>query len=212
MGVMAPFADTIATEDELRALYERPRQRSLDKEIDRLDHNCRAFIAHSPLVLVATTSADGLCDASPRGGVPGWVAVLDDERLLLPDDRGNNRLDSLSNIVATEQIGLLFLVPGRRETLRVNGQAWITTDPEVLARAPLNGKLPPAGIGVQVRTAFLQCGKALIRSRLWEPEAWPDLDQLPPTAEIMRDHGVPGSTVEDMEAVTRESYTQRLTW
>jgi PPOX class probable FMN-dependent enzyme len=212
MATMGAFENTVATQDELRELYAQPLQRTIDKEIDHIDRNCRAFIAHAPFVSIATASAGGLCEVSPRGGAPGWVAVLDEHRLLLPDDRGNNRLDSLTNIVETEQVGLLFLVPGRRETLRVNGRAWITTDADVLAHAPLNGKIPPAGIGVEVRTAFLQCGKALIRSGLWQPENWPDIDGLAPSAEMYKDHIAGGMTTEQMDEALRESYTQRLTW
>jgi uncharacterized protein len=206
-----PFADTIATEDELRELYAQPIPRVLEKEIDALDDVCRAFIASTPIVMAATSSADGLCECSPRGGAPGFVRVLDDQRLLLPDDRGNNRIDTLRNVVATGQIGLLFIVPGRRETLRVNGRAWITTDPQLLAQAPVAGKVPPAAIGVQMRTAFMHCGKALIRSKLWEPDAWPDLDAVPTREEIQVAH-LGGMTLEEAAAATVESYTQRITW
>ncbi len=165
---MGAFADTIATRDELRELYAQPQQRTI-------------------------ASADGLCEVSPRGGAPGWVAVLDEHRLLLPDDRGNNRLDSLTNIVETEQVGLLFLVPGRRETLRVNGRAWITTDADVVAQAPLSGK-------------------ALIRSGLGQPEDWPDIDGPAPSTEMYTDHIAGGMTADQMDESLRESYTQRLTW
>ena len=210
---MEPFADTIATQDELRAVYPQPpTPRSVAKEMSHFDRHIRAFIARSPIVVVATASADGLCEASPRGGEPGWVRVLDDHRLLMPDNRGNNRLDALRNIVATGQIALLFLVPGRRETLRVNGEAWITTDRELLEQVSLDGKVCPAGVGVWVRTAYMQCAKALMRSQIWEPDAWPDLDGLAPPAEISRDHAAPDATVEAIEASLQESYTQRYTW
>jgi uncharacterized protein len=210
-GPMEPFDHTIATDHELREFYAQPLQRVLDKEVDRFDDVCRAFIASTPLVMAATVSADGLCDCSPRGGAPGFVRVLDDQRLLLPDDRGNNRLDSLRNIVATGQIGLLFLVPGRQETLRVNGRAWVTTDADLLAQAPVAGKIPPAGIGVQIRTAFMHCGKALIRSKLWQPDAWPDLDAVPTREEIQVAH-VGDMTLEEYKALTVESYGKNLTW
>jgi PPOX class probable FMN-dependent enzyme len=208
---MIPFKDTIHTQEGLRALYDQPRRRVLDKEVDALDAVCRAFIAATPLVMVATSSAEGLGDCSPRGGAPGFVHVVDERRLLLPDDRGNNRIDTLRNIVATGQVGLLLLVPGRRETLRINGRAWITTDPQLLAAARVAGKVAPAGIGVEIRTAFLHCGKALIRSHLWEPERWPDLDAVPTREEITMAH-IGGTTLEEELAATRESNTQRLTW
>ncbi len=213
MWAMRPFADTIATREELRGVYTQPpTPRSVAKEMDHFDRHIRAFIAHSPFVVVATASIEGLCESSPRGGAPGWVKVLDDHRLLIPDNRGNNRLDALTNIVDTGQIALLFLVPGRTDTLRVNGQAWITTDATLLADVPLDGKICPAGIGVRVRTAFMQCAKALMRSQIWQPDAWPVLEELARPAEISRDHAAPASSVEAVEASLQESYAKRYTW
>jgi PPOX class probable FMN-dependent enzyme len=212
-AAMKPFADTLDTLEELRSVYTlAPTPRSLAKEMDHFDRHIRAYIAHAPFVVVATSSEEGLCEASPRGGAPGWVKVLDDHRLLIPDNRGNNRLDAITNIVQTGQIALLFLVPGRTDTLRVNGEAWITTDQTLLGDAPLDGKVCPAGIGVRMRTAYMQCAKALMRSQIWEPDAWPDLDGLARPAEISRDHAAPDATVEQIEASLQESYTQRYTW
>lgn len=203
------FGGAVRSEPELRALFPAPTHNSYRKQIDRLDEHCHALVAASPMVLVATAGGDGRCDVSPRGGPPGWVLALDDRRLLMAEGRGNNRLDSLANLLDNPQIGLLFVIPGRSETLRVNGRATITTDPELLARVPLRGRVPPAAIGVEADEVFTHCGKAFIRSELWDPATWPDADALPSAAEVLRAHTGAGSVAE-AQARLDESYTQRL--
>ena len=148
----------------LREVYRPPAQRSLDKEIDHLDEHCRDFIAHAPFVILASTDGDGRIDASPKGGPPGFVAVLDDHRLAVPDMAGNNRLDSMRNIVEDGLVALLFLVPGVDETLRVNGRATVSVDSDVLDRCPIGELRPNVAIIVEARTAFIHCAKALRRS------------------------------------------------
>jgi PPOX class probable FMN-dependent enzyme len=204
-----PFGDAVESEPELRALFPKPTHNSYRKQIDRLDVHCRELIAATPIVFVATTGPGGSCDVSPRGGPPGWVRVLDEHRLLLPEGRGNNRLDSLANLLEHPGIGLLFVVPGRNETLRVNGRATITTDPELLAGVPLRGRVPPAAIGMDVDEVFTHCGKAFIRSELWDPDSWPAHDELSSPAEVLRAHTGAGS-LADAQARLDESYTQRL--
>ena len=137
------------------------------------------------MCFVATAASDGSCDVSPRGGPPGWVQVLDERRLVLPEAPGNRRLDSLRNVLTNPHCGLVFLIPGRRETLRVNGDAFITRDPELLEGIP--GR-PLVALAVCALEVFLQCPKAFIRSGLWEPGAWPDPRALPSGAQILRDH------------------------
>src|SRR3954447_8203213 len=144
---------TVTSVEGLRSIYRPPAQRSLDKEVDHLDGHCRDFIAHSPFVVVAT-GTDATVDVSPKGGPPGFVAVLDDHRLAVPDMAGNNRLDSMRNIVDGGSVALLFMVPATDETLRVNGQATITTDVEVLDLCPIGDLRPNVAIVVDVRTAF----------------------------------------------------------
>lgn len=204
-----PFGDAVQSEAGLRDLFPPPTHNSYRKQIDRLDAHCRELIAAAPIVFVATASRDGSCDVSPRGGPPGWVRVLDDHRLLLPEGRGNNRLDSLANLLGSPGIGLLFVIPGRDETLRVNGRATITTDPELLASVPLRGREPPAAVGVDVDEVFTHCGKAFIRSELWDPATWPDGVALPSAAEVLRAH-TGTATVEETQARIDESYSQRL--
>jgi PPOX class probable FMN-dependent enzyme len=206
---MASFGDAVRSEEQLRSLFPEPTHNSYRKQIDHLDGHCRELIAASPIVFVATAAADGRCDASPRGGPPGWVHVLDEQRLLIPEGRGNNRLDSLANLLANPWIGLLFVIPGRNETLRVNGRATLTTDESLRELVPLRGRVPPVAIGVEADEVFTHCGKAFIRSELWDPETWPDRRDLPSPAEVLRAHTGAG-TLEEAQARLDESYTQRL--
>jgi PPOX class probable FMN-dependent enzyme len=205
-------ADVAVTSvDELRAIYRPPAQRSLDKEVDHLDAHCRDFIGHSPFVVHATATADAVVDASPKGGPPGFVAVLDDHRLAIPDMAGNNRLDSMRNIVGGGNVALLFMVPGTDETMRVNGRASITTDPDVLDRCPIGDLRPNVAIVVHVHTAFIHCAKALRRSALWHPDEWPDTSDMATPACMLKDHiGLEG-TVEDSQRVLDASYA-KTTW
>ena len=157
------------TAEALHSLYGEPSYRARAKEMTALDSHARAFIALSPFLVIATADAGGHCDAAPRGDAPGFVSVLDSGRLLIPDRRGNNRIDSLGNIAANPEVGLLFLVPGIQETLRVNGPAEITLDPALLEPLAVDGKPPRSALLVTVREVFFHCGKALIRSDLWNP-------------------------------------------
>ncbi|WP_181705916.1 pyridoxamine 5'-phosphate oxidase family protein [Chthonobacter rhizosphaerae] len=177
----------IETRDALRALYGPAGARSAMKQLPALDAHCRRFVSLSPFVLLATSGADGLCDVTPRGDAPGFVAVADDRTLLLPDRPGNNRLDSLMNIVDRPGVGLLFVIPGVDETLRVNGTAEIRTDADLLARFEVDGRAPRTVLRVQVLEAYLHCAKAFMRSRLWDPAAQVDRAALPSMGEMLRD-------------------------
>ncbi|NMN58307.1 hypothetical protein FHT36_002209 [Xanthobacter sp. SG618] len=176
----------VADEAALRRLYGSAAGRSVAKQLDRLDHHCRHFISLSPFVLIATADASGAADVSPRGDVPGFVAARERE-LLIPDRPGNNRLDSLTNILATGQVGLLFLIPGVDETLRVNGNAFIHDDEELTRLFTVAGKAPRTVLRVEVKEAYLHCAKAFMRSRLWEPEAQVERSALPTMGEMLRD-------------------------
>jgi hypothetical protein len=166
-----PADEVITSEDGLRARFRAPSELSLRKELDHLDHNCRRFIALSPFLCLATTDKNGRLDNSPRGDAPGFVQVQDDRTLLIPDRPGNNRLDSLTNIVRNPQVGLLFFIPGVTEMLRVNGRARIVTRQDLLARFTVNNRTPAVAILVETQEVFLHCSKALIRSRLWQEDA-----------------------------------------
>jgi uncharacterized protein len=208
---MAAFRNVIETDAELRALMGEPSKGAIAKEIAALDVHCRAFIARSPFVLVATAGAAGRCDVSPKGDAPGFVLVLDEQRLLIPDRPGNKRFDGMRNLLENPHVGLIFLVPGVEETLRVNGRGWIVRDPELLARCEARGKVPPLGIGVEVEEAFIHCAKAFKRSGLWEPASWPDLSGLASPAQMLFDHvRPPGMTVGELDRQLQEGYRQRL--
>jgi PPOX class probable FMN-dependent enzyme len=209
---MSPsFDDVVTSEQELREIVGVPGDRSKLKELQRLDAHCRAFIARSPFVIVATSGADGTCDVSPKGDAPGFVHVLDDRRLVIPDRPGNKRLDGMLNLLANPHIGLIFIVPGRQETLRVNGRAWITRTTELLSLMAFNGKTPLLGIGVEVEQCFLHCPKAFLRSRLWKQESWPSADALPSMACVLFDQIRPGgTTLQDYERDVEEGNAKRL--
>jgi PPOX class probable FMN-dependent enzyme len=201
--------ETIGSKAELRERYGPPSERSLQKEMTKLDAHCRNFIALSPFLVIATAGADGLGDCSPRGDAPGFVAVLDDTTILIPDRLGNNRTDSLRNIIDNPGIGLLFLLPGVNETLRVNGIARITTDAALLAPLAAHGKAPRSGLLIEVKEAYLQCGKALIRSKLWDPATQIERARFPSLGKILADQiGLPD--VAAAERMTEEGYRTRL--
>lgn len=195
----------------LREVYRPPAQRSLDKEIDHLDVHCRDFAAHAPMAVLATANRDGRVDISPKGGPPGFVTVLDDHHLAVGDMAGNNRLDSMTNIVEGGQIAVLLMVPGVDETMRVNGTATVTTDAAVLERCPIGGLMPNVAIVVEVRSAFIHCAKALRRSALWDPGSWPDLTDMATPACMLRDHIGMDATVEESQAALDRSY-EATTW
>ena len=192
----------ITTETRLREIYGPPIPRSAAKVIDHVDGHCRAFIAASPFVLMATSDGARL-DVSPKGDRPGFVVVEDDRRLLIPDWPGNSRIDGMRNILAHPRIGLIFLIPTVRETLRVNGSATIHDAPELLEQCAHRGRLPLTVIRVAVEEVFLHCAKALLRSKLWQPETWPEVRPVATMSEIMLDHaGIkdPAESDEDMTA------------
>ena len=187
----------------LRSLYAAPRERSVKKELAQLDAHCARFVAQSPLVVVASSSPDGAMDASPRGGEPGFVKVLDAGTLLIPDSPGNNRLDTLENIVQNGQVGLLFLLPGVDETLRVNGRAALTADEATLALCADAKRVPKLVIRVSVEAAYLHCAKALMRSNLWDATRHIDRAALPSMGEMLKDQiggDIPAETQAQMRA------------
>jgi len=180
-------AHFVTSEADLAALYPQPRPLVIAKAIDHLDVHCRAFLALSPFMTLGTQSADGGGDVSPRGDRPGFALVFDDKTLALPDRPGNNRLDSLRNIVANPAVGLLFFIPGFEDTLRVNGRARISTDPDLLARMAVDDKPPRSAIVVSLGEAYLHCAKSIKRARLWEPDAQIPRDRLPSLAQMVID-------------------------
>jgi PPOX class probable FMN-dependent enzyme len=206
-----PFAAALTSPVELRDFYDSPMPQALRKDIGRIDDLCRRLIAAAPMLFMATHAESGRADVSPRGGPPGFVTVLDDEHLAIPDATGNRRLDTLENIVSSGRVALIFLIPGRDTTLRVNGHAAVTAAPEVLERVTPVGKPPRTAIVVKAEEVYTHCPKAFVRSRLWEPATWPDPTTLPTSAEISLAHQRdPELTLEQVEARERESLAKRL--
>jgi len=194
----------IGSEAELSELYGSPLERSLRKQIDRLDDYCRAFIAASPLVIIGTQGGPA-ADNSPRGGLPGFVKVADDNTLLIPDRRGNNRLDTLRNIVRNPSIGLLFLVPGVHDTFRVNGEAVISRDPALAEQFSMQGKAPRTVIVVNVKEAYVQCSRALVRADIWNPAKHAEAGRVPSMGTMLAAHtgGFVDARAFDEEAKVR---------
>jgi uncharacterized protein len=206
-----PFRDAVTSEEALRALVGKPSELAVRKEISHLDAHCRAFIARSPFVLIATSGASGRADVSPKGDPPGFVQVLDEHRLVIPDRPGNRRLDGMRNLLENPHVGLLFLIPGLEETLRVNGRAWIIRDEEVLARCAVMGKRPTLALGVYAEECFIHCAKAFKRAQLWQPDQWPDRAGLASPSEMLVDHARPKDmTVPQMDRLLQESYSKNL--
>lgn len=211
MELQMYFRDVIATEEELRQMLPSPSKLAANKVISHLDDHCRDFIARSPFLTMSTADGAGHCDVSPRGDAPGFVLVLDDKHLVIPERIGNNRVDSIRNILSNPQIGLLFLIPGLGETLRINGSACVVRDPELLARMAAQGKSPHLAIGVEVEECFIHCAKAFKRSQLWQPDSWGDPANLPNVSQILVDHvKLPNLTAADVSASLQESYSKRL--
>jgi PPOX class probable FMN-dependent enzyme len=208
----AAFSDVVASPEDVVALYGSPVEAVVNKIIGGLDEHCRDFIALAPFVLIGTADQGGSCDVSPKGGAPGFVKVLDERRLAIPDAPGNKLVYSLRNIVASGRAGLLFLIPGVEETLRVNGRACLTRDPAVLQLLADDGKPPKVAIGIEVEEAFLHCAKAFKRSALWRPDEWPETDGLARAAQIWRDHMALDMTTQEIQEFVDDDYANNLRW
>ena len=196
--------------DDLRTIYRPPARGPIDKVIHRLDAHCVDFLAKSPFFVLSTADADGVCDGSPKGGPPGFVQVLDEQRLGWADFAGNNRLDSFQNLVTNDGVALLFLIPGLDETLRVNGRAELVTDPELCARFAIDGKPARVVVVVTVAEAYIHCAKALRRAALWSSQSWLDPSQLPSAACIVKDHARLDGEVADIEAARQRNLVATL--
>ena len=207
-------AHTINDEATLRSLFGAKNPLSIAKSHDRLNRLDVDFIARSPFLTLGTQSADGRADVSPRGDPPGFVRVLDDRTVAIPDRPGNNRLDSLSNILANPSVGLLFMVPGFDDTLRINGHARITTAPELLETMAMKGRAPTLAIIVAVDEIFMHCAKAFRRSKLWDPASRQDRDEMPSLAAIIMETASgtapPAEEIEVADRNLEEAYAKRM--
>ena len=200
---------TVNNYSELRDLYKSPAPRAAQKVLDYLDVHCRNFISLSPLCVLSSAGANGQADASPRGDPPGFVQVLDEKTLLLPDRPGNNQVDSLQNIVQNPAVGLLFFVPGMNETLRVKGKAEIVSDEDVLEPMKVKRRPPISGLRITVEEAFLHCGRALIRSRIWDPEVQIHRSEYPTYGQVLADQ-IAGANAKEIDDSEDEANRERL--
>lgn len=196
----AAYEEHVTTPEALTLLIGEPQGFVLNKELAELDALCESYIESSPFVLLGTVGADGHVDLSPKGDAPGFVKVLSPSMLAIPDRPGNRRLDSMHNILERPQVGLIFLIPGHGETLRVRGQARIVRDTALCESMAVNGRVPKVVLLIDVHTAFVHCPKCIIRSHLWEPEEWMDVSALEGIGQAMKKHARLKGTVEELEA------------
>lgn len=205
---------TITDEHALRALFPPTHTLAALKSLDKIDKHARGFIERSPFLCIGTQNPDGKADVSPRGDPPGFVKILDDRTLAIPDRPGNNRLDTQANIIANPNVGIIFIVPGFDETLRVNGHATLVNDPELLTAMSINDRIPTLAIVVKVSEVFLHCAKALRRSHLWNPDRFQDRKEMPSLMNILLDQttGAPDDDAEmrELDDELEEDYKQSM--
>lgn len=207
---MNDASNQVTTEEHLRSFYDDPSVLSQQKFMDTLDTHCQTLVRLSPFVCIATCNKDSSLDVSPRGDPPGSIQVLDPAHILIPDRRGNNRLDTLTNLTANPEIALFFIVPGILESLRVSGRAQILHDDPRLERCAINDKVPATGILVKVHKACLQCGKALKRSALWDDTYRVNRSDLPSFGTMLADQTDTGKTAQELDCSINEAYDERL--
>ncbi|GAE28536.1 phosphohydrolase [Halalkalibacter wakoensis JCM 9140] len=188
MDVIDFSRNAITTEEELRDIIGAPHDLVMKKTISIIDDHCKKFIEMSPLFFLSTSNADGTCDVSPRGDMPSSITILNKHQLVIPDRPGNRRLDSIKNILSNPHVGLVFLIPGLEDVLRINGRATIINDEKILANMSLKGKPPLLGIGVEVEECFIHCPRALKESNIWNKDTWKNKEELPTLMEIFHAH------------------------
>jgi PPOX class probable FMN-dependent enzyme len=204
------FGDVITSEEDLRLVVGHAPQRAVDKVVRVIDEHSRSFIAHAPFVFVASAGTSGMLDVSPKGDPAGFVKVLDERTLAIPDRLGNRRLDTYRNVLQNPNVGLIFVIPGVTYTLRISGKAIIVRDLELRETMAIKGKQPDHVLVVGVEHVLSHCPKCMIRSGLWEPEAWLDTSDLPSFAETLIAHAKLAETVEEMQAVIDQGNRERL--
>ena len=204
------FSEIVTTEEQLREVLGYPHPSTIAKIVPTLDTHCRTFIAKSPFMLIASADTQGNVDVSPKGDPPGFVQALDDVTLVIPDRLGNRLADTFRNILQTGKVGLIFLVPGKQETLRVSGNAIIVRDGWLREQMAIDGKIPNFAIVVTIEKIFFHCAKCVIRSKIWNSDQWADLEGLPSLAQILVDHGKLSDSVEEMQVMIDQSYRDRL--
>jgi PPOX class probable FMN-dependent enzyme len=200
----------IADREALRQHYRAPGDGAVKKELRRLDHHAKNFLARSPFVLVGSSDDKGNADVTPKGDKPGFVAVLDDSTIAIPDRPGNNRLDTLENVLVNPAVGLLFLIPGMNETLRINGEARLTADPALREQLAAEGKSPVTVMVVAIKAVYMHCAKAFMRSDLWAPATWPERASLPTLGQVLRDHLALAENADVLDRSLDEAYRKSM--
>jgi len=206
----AEFEEIITSRERLREIVKEPSPKVSHKAIDHVDGICAQFIAASPFVIVATRGRENRLDVSPKGDPAGFVEILDPKTLAIPDRLGNNRVDSFENLLVHPEVGLIFMIPGVGDTLRVSGKARIVRDAALQKRMAVNGKLPNLVLVVTVEEAFMHCAKSIVRSNLWIKRGWPDTRDVPSLAEAMVAHGALAETIPEMQEIIDNDGRQRL--
>lgn len=196
--------------EELRAHYKPVHELALKKELRFLDPHARNFLSKCPFVLIGSQDGEGNADVTPKGDKPGFVSVLDDVTIAIPDRPGNNRLDTFENIVANPAVGLLFLIPGMNETLRINGEGRITADAGLREKLAVDGRQPATVLVVKAKAVYMHCAKAFMRSELWKPESWHARDDMPSLGAILRDHAALAETAGELDERLDESYAKSM--
>jgi PPOX class probable FMN-dependent enzyme len=204
------FREIVTSEDEIRAVVGYPPQRSMAKVINSIDEYSKRFIAHAPFVFIASAGADGSIDISPKGDPAGFVRVIDQKTLAIPDRLGNRRIDTFRNVLRNSNLGLVFIIPGITYTLRVSGQALIVRDLDLRASLAVNDKMPDHVLVVHVERVLSHCPKCMIRSGLWQPEAWPDTTNLPTFAETLKAHANLAESIEAIQTIIERGNRERL--
>lgn len=204
------IGQTVTDRAQLTEIIGEPKPDVAAKEMPALDAHCRHFLSLCPFLCISTADAEGNQDVSPRGDPPGFVRVLDDTTILIPDRKGNRRVDTMRNILENPNVGLILMLPGVEEVVRINGKATLTEDPALLADSAVNGSSPALGIIVKIDDVFFHCAKAVIRSRLWDPETPIQRSEFPTYGEIVRDQRAPDGDPADINADLQNDYTTRL--
>ncbi|MDH3234628.1 MAG: pyridoxamine 5'-phosphate oxidase family protein [Alphaproteobacteria bacterium] len=204
------MAEQVSDRATLREIVDEPMALAATKEMPALDRHCRHFISLSPFLCLSSMSAKGKADVSPRGDPPGFVKVLDDKTVLIPDRKGNRRLDTMQNILEQPSVAVIFFVPGIEETLRLNGRASLTRDASLLADMAVQGQAPALGIRIEIDTVFFHCAKALKRSRLWDGDAQIDRADFPRYGQIIKDQRNPGGTADEIEDYIQTNYKKEM--
>lgn len=200
----------ITSQEQLRDVFDKTHDVAIRKELTGIDAHSRRFIEKSPFVFIGSQDGKGSADVSPKGDMPGFVKVLDDTTLAVPDRPGNNRLDTWENIIENPAVGLIFLIPGMNETLRINGEARLTNDLELCARMHVKNRPALAVMVVKIRQVYMHCAKAFIRSKLWESETWPERKDMPTLGTILKDQAELSATAEEFDVILDDAYRKTL--